>query len=730
MFEGVFTPTVLSILGVIMYLRLGYIVGMAGLAWTIVIILLAVSITFATAMSLSSISSNIRIGAGGVYSIISRSLGLEVGGSIGVPLYLAYVFSVALYVFGFAEAFLYIFPFVPRYQVLVGVFFFLILTIIFDTKVAVRVQSAVLGLIILSLVSVFFGGNWIGAAGTVSTAPLTYVPNFWVIFALFFPAVTGVTAGIGMSGELRDPQRDIPRGMMLAIAVTSVIYLAMAVWFAHSASPGDLVSNNLIVIELARWTPLIIAGILAATFSSALTTILAAPRVLQALAQNKILPIGSAFFSKFSTTGEPRNAIIITAVLLAAILSIGDLNAVAPYITIFFLVTYMMLHIVVFIEQSLGLVTFRPRVKIPKIIPLYGAIISLMVMFLINPVVAMGAFVFVFSVYYWLMKQNIETPWSDARSGLLTVFSEWSAKKIAKLQKSREHSWKPNLLLPVLRTRTLTGNFPLIRAILYPNGTMTVLGIKFTGRRKKPIEHSGRHLRGKNVKSPKEEGMEDSLAHLPVLIEKFGDEGIFASSTTIETDNYADGVGISLQAMAGLVFYPNMIFLPFDIKNSDKRAVKKIFNVAKTHNTGVLLFDHHPEVGLGSERDIHVWIPPEEPWDINAPKVYDLAMLVAYKLKLNWDGKIHIWMSVKESEKKDAERYLKRLLYLARMPKNTEIHVSTDPFYKTLKEAPHGDIHIFPIGEELEMKKIVHVVELAQRSCLFVFDSGQENILA
>ena len=729
MFEGVFTPTILSILGVIMYLRLGYIVGTAGLAWTIIIILLAVSITLSTALSLSSISSNIQIGQGGVYSIISKSLGLEVGGSIGIPLYLAYVFSVSLYIFGFTEAFLYIFPAVPRLNILAGVFLLLFLSVVIDTKIAIRIQSVVLGVLILSLISIFLGGNWAGAYGAVSEIPSAPIPNFWLLFALFFPAVTGITAGIGMSGELKDPQRDIPRGMMSAILVTSAIYIVMAIWFAHSAAPDLLLSNYLIVAELARWAPLVLAGVLTATFCSALTTFIAAPRVLQALAHHKILPEGSTFFSKLSAKGEPRNAVLVTAVLVVAILLVGNLNAVAPYITIFFLGTYMMLHIVVFIEQSLGLVTFRPTVKIPKFVPLYGATISIVVMFLINPAVAMGAFVFVFSVYFWLMKQNIQTPWSDARSGLLTVFSEWSAKKIAKLQKSREHSWKPNLLLPVLRTRTLTGNFPLIRAMLYPNGSLTVLGIKLLSHKGSPVEHR----QGKSTKAinrPIEEEMEDSLAQLPSIIKKFGDQGIFASETTIETDNYTDGVGISLQAMAGLVFYPNMVFLPFDVRRTDKRAIRKIFNIAEKHRAGVLLFDHHPEVGLGASTDIHLWLPQEESWDINSPKIYDLAMLVAYKLKMNWNGKIHIWMCVDKNEAKNAQRYLTRLLYIARMPENTQVHISTESFSKTITSAPHGDIHIFPLEKKLNMRKIVRIVEIAERSCLFVLDSGEENILA
>ncbi|MFB6212396.1 MAG: hypothetical protein ABEI53_01085 [Candidatus Magasanikbacteria bacterium] len=199
MFRGVFIPTFLSIIGVILYLRLGKVVGELGVLGSIFVILLAVSVTFSTALSLSSITSNIRIGSGGAYSIISKTLGLEVGGSIGIPLFLAQAFSILLYIFGFSETWLSIFPGHPRLAVLGILLATLFLLTYINIKYAIRVQVIVFFLVCLSLITIFAGGFWWKAGGISLDINLNF-NNFWNIFALFFPAVTGLMAGIGMSG--------------------------------------------------------------------------------------------------------------------------------------------------------------------------------------------------------------------------------------------------------------------------------------------------------------------------------------------------------------------------------------------------------------------------------------------------------------------------------------------------------------------------------------------------
>src|SRR6056297_1324767 len=161
-FAGVFVPTLLTILGVILFLRQGWVIGNAGLLGGWLIITIAFAIVTFTALSMSCITTNIRIKAGGAYSIISQSLGLEVGGSVGVPLYLAQSFAITMYIFGFREGWLYIFP--DHYAIIVDIVVFGLLFVLayLSAKLAFRVQYLILAVIIAALVSVT-GSVFVGA---------------------------------------------------------------------------------------------------------------------------------------------------------------------------------------------------------------------------------------------------------------------------------------------------------------------------------------------------------------------------------------------------------------------------------------------------------------------------------------------------------------------------------------------------------------------------------------
>ena len=241
-FAGVFTPTVLTILGAIMYLRLGQVVGNAGLIGGFLIILLAHVITVSTALSVSSISTNTRVGAGGAFAIISKALGIEVGGAIGVPLFLAQGISIALYVLAFGEGWTRIFP-GHNYLIVCVVAFLLVFAIGYiSTSFAFRIQFFILAIVVFSLISVFLGSFPIaGRAGLTQTPVLVgdYSKwDFWTTFAIFFPAVTGIMAGISMSGSLKAPRKSLPLGTLSAIALTMTIYLLLVFWLAPRCHAG------------------------------------------------------------------------------------------------------------------------------------------------------------------------------------------------------------------------------------------------------------------------------------------------------------------------------------------------------------------------------------------------------------------------------------------------------------------------------------------------------------
>jgi amino acid transporter len=226
-------------------------------------------ITIATALSMSSIVTNIRIGSGGAFSIISKSLGLEAGGAIGIPLYLAQAISVAFYIVGFSECWKIVFPYHNAALVSLVIWSIVLLISYYSTKTAFRLQYFIMAVVGFSLVSIFLGGDpfYTGSVIIYGVDPA----NFWKAFAIFFPAVTGILAGVSMSGELIDPKKSIPRGTLAAVGVTLIIYLILTVWLAFHVSAEHLVSNHSILIDLGRWKFLVVGGIMGATLSSALS---------------------------------------------------------------------------------------------------------------------------------------------------------------------------------------------------------------------------------------------------------------------------------------------------------------------------------------------------------------------------------------------------------------------------------------------------------------------------
>lgn len=718
-FNGVFVPTFLTIIGVILYLRMGFIVGSVGVLNTVFIVLLSVSVTLATALSLSSITTTIRIGTGGAYSIISKTLGLEVGGSVGLPLAFAQIFSVVFYILGFSEAWRFVFP---GHSVLVVSY--VVWAVLFGLtfvglKAAVKVQVLVFFMVLASLVSIFAGGgSWWLSFFEIPELAYQSSSSFWQLFALFFPAVTGLMAGIGLSGNLTDPKKQIPRGVLWAVFVTSVIYLLMSVWLGKVIPIDDLLNDNLAVFKYAAFPSLVTLGILAATFSSALTTFVAAPRLLQALAASSSVPM-SNFFMQGSLENEPRNGTFFAALIVLLSITFGSLDTIAPLLTMFFLITYGMINLAVFTELALGLVSFRPTLKISKFVPLYGFLGSIIFMFLINPLVGILALSFLLGIYLWLIRRNLQQREGDVRSGLLVAFAEWAAKKTQTLPESTKHNWKPNVLVPVVITRTLLGNFPLIRAIAYPNGSMTVLGVNLKKGSDAP-----------DANDLTKESIEQELDEMPAIVKKFGRDDLFTSSSIIDCDDYTEGVTLALQAFESQVFHPNVLFLPFKAERLPKRSLKRIFDVAAEEKVGVIIFDRDEDLGLGSQEDVHIWIDPEvlenEFYD---DRRFDLAMLVGYKLYLNWKAKLHVWICVKDEQKDSARSYLKKLIYEARFPSSVEIHVSTDSFSKTMKEAPAGDLHVIPVKDG-SVDFISKIAKANDRSFLFVSDSTQEDVLA
>ena len=307
-------------------------------------------------MSVSSIATDKKIKAGGIYYMLSRSLGFPIGGAIGLTLFVATALSIALYLIGFGESALLVMQdslgieevTTNHLRIVGSLALLMIVTIAFiSTSIAIKTQYFILAAIVLSLISIVFGTSE-GKGFDVSAVSDSEV-NFAVLFGIFFPAVTGFTAGVAMSGDLKDPKKSIPWGTMLAVAVGLIVYMSLATFIYYKIPAAELQNNNNALVEFG-WIPqFVIAGVWGATLSSALGGILGAPRILQAMSLDRITP---AIFAKGTgKENEPRNALILTFVLAEAGILIGELDVIAEVVAMFYLAAYMFINLSGFLEQ-------------------------------------------------------------------------------------------------------------------------------------------------------------------------------------------------------------------------------------------------------------------------------------------------------------------------------------------------------------------------------------------
>ncbi len=420
-FAGVFTPSILTILGIILFLRLGFVVGSAGLGRALLIIGLSAAIAILTTVSLSAVATNIKVKGGGDYYLISRTLGVEFGGAIGVVLFLADSVSIAFYAVGFAEAVNAIVPAgghlpVPIIAALaVG---FLSIFAWLGADWATRLQYAIMSVVAAALLSFFYGGllhwdralfaqNWTGAGPDL---------GFWPLFAIFFPAITGFTQGVNMSGDLTNPGRSLPRGTFAAVGLSLLVYFGAALVLAGSLSGSVLVNDYHSMKRIAQYGWLIDAGLIAGTLSSAMASFLGAPRILQSLANDRIFPMLSPFAAGEGPSNNPRRAVLLSGLIALAIMFMGNLNFIASVVSMFFLITYALLNYATFYEAKAASPSFRPRYRFfhPRL-SLLGALASLGAMIAIDPPASGVAVAVLFAIHQYLKRTAGPARWADTR---------------------------------------------------------------------------------------------------------------------------------------------------------------------------------------------------------------------------------------------------------------------------------------------------------------------------
>jgi len=590
-FAGVYTPSVLTILGVIMYMRLGWVVGQAGLIVTLIIIVISHVISFSTGLSISSIATDKKIKAGGIYYILSRSLGLSMGGAIGIALTLGTALGISMYIVGFAENFLSIqqvsdflgLTLSKNSIRLVGSIVLAVLTILamISTSLAIKTQFFILGAIALSLVSIFagFGVNvqfhpdsplWSAAEG--------HLP-FETIFAIFFPAVTGFTAGVAMSGDLRDPKKDIPRGTIAAIATGFVVYIALALGYGFFVDRQMLLTDNNIAMHVA-WSPaLVVAGIWGATLSSALGGILGAPRILQALSTDKITP---AIFGKtYGKKNEPRAALIVIYLIAEGGILIGDLNAIAGIVTMFYLTSYGFINLA-YVLESWANTDFRPSFRVPIVVGIVGFVAAFTVMLRIDMISMIAAFLIIGGIYVYLERRQLKLEGGDVwRSVWISLIRRGLSALIS--MPENDQNWQPNIILftggtdrrPYLLefAKSLVGRYGFLTNFdLVVNQEAEVLFPKYQQNYvEKSLQTTGIFFRRLTVK--------DIYTGIEMIVRTYGFSGL----------------------------EPNTVILGWPRNTENPEKFVRLLQIIHSLDYNLILIDYDKRYGFGRYKQIDIW---------------------------------------------------------------------------------------------------------------------------
>ena len=682
-FGGVFTPSILTILGVIMFMRANFVVGQAGVLGALSILILAKAITLLTSLSIGAISTNMRVRGGGSYFLISRVLGAEFGGSIGIALFFALALSVPFYILGFAEALVRSYPsLAPYFQLItLGTAFILFVLAFFGAGWAIRTQFMIMAFLFIAIIA-FLGGavqhfsldvlqqnlypSYTAVDHQDKTSPLF---SYWLIFAIYFPAVTGIDAGVNMSGDLEDPGRSIPRGTLAAVGVGFIVYLSQIVLSGGAYDRNSLITMPYALLHdnaLFGWSILVVLGVVAATLSSALGSYLGAPRVLQAVSKDRILHF-LHYFAKGSAKGnEPRRALMLTCVITIGILLWAGnesggaaLNGVAAIISMFFLCSYGMINLAAFIEDFGDNPSFRPTFSFFHwSSALTGAVGCLVITLLINWLAALVAILIIMLLLWHLKAKRLQSTFGDARRGF---FYRSVRNNLLRLRRMPEDpkNWRPTILV-------FSGN-PMAREDMIKYAVWI--------ESKRGIVYLANVLVGDFAElAPKRPGAVQQLTQF------CNEKNIAAFPVVVTAEKLEQGISMIMQATAIGSIRPNLAVFGWSSIMELRQTYLQELKIATNLGMSLVLLESKGIPNSEESKRIDIW------W--RGQKNGGLMLLIAYLLSENWE-----WENVKirvlrvldnEEGRIPAEEALQKLIDLARVDAEPAVVLDDESFTRVL----------------------------------------------
>ena len=610
----VFITAISTILGAILFLRFGYAVGHTGLLGVFAIIILGHLVTIPTALAVAEIATNQKVEGGGAYYIISRSFGLNIGAAIGITLFLSQSISVAFYIIAFSES---VMPFVEHLKDIYPEFMnqwgnqiinkrnialvsMALLTIVILRKganVGMRALYIVVGILFISLIFFFLGETKYNLSDINIIGKIDNSDDFFYVFTIIFPAFTGIAAGLGLSGDLKNPKKSIPRGTLWATSFGIIVYFAVAIKLVLSASTEQLANNQMVMADISLWGPIIPIGLACAAVSSALGSVIIAPRTLQALGNDSVFPINkiNRWFKKGrKKDNEPINGSIITSIIAFFFIFIGDINTVAQIISMFFIVTYGAICLVSFLEHLSADPSYRPTFKSRWYISLLGAILAFFLMFKMNPTYAITSIITMAAIYYYISANN------KSKSGLEKLFKgvifQLSRQLQIYLQKKNteeeDDSWRPFVICVSEDSLKSRDSFNLVRWISHKYGFGTYM----------------HYLKGYLSKSTYNESKE--IQNKLLKLSEGNKSRVYID--TIISPSYTSALAQVIQ-LSGISGKGNNLIM-FEYKESKTEELANVIDhlqLLKATNFDVCILRKSFR-SFGDKSTIHIWISPQD----------------------------------------------------------------------------------------------------------------------
>ena len=615
----VFFTAISTILGAILFLRFGFAVGTLGFLGVGMIILIGHMVTIPTALAISELATNEKVEGGGEYFIISRSFGLNIGATIGIALYFSQAISVAFYIIAFTESFSPLFDYVrehynlilPR-QVISIPSMILLAWLMLKRGANIGVKTLYLIVVILftALTMFFIGKTGYQASHQYEAFSVRNMNQFFFVLAIIFPAFTGMTAGVGLSGDLKKPARSIPIGTITATVSGMIIYFFIAWKMNISASPEDLVNNQLIMAKIAKYGPVIVPlGLAASTLSSALGSIMVAPRTLQALANDHSFPGKGVnrFLSRGKgDTNEPVAATLITSLIALVFVALGSINSVAQVITMFFMVDYGSLCLISFLYHFGADPSYRPSFRSRWYISLLGFIMAFGLMFKINTLYAFSALVMI-SLIYWFIQMHHKD-----RRGFEAIFEAAFYQINRNLQvfmqqrkkSSKKQRWRPSVVCISKDSFQRDKAFRLLTWLSYRYGFGTYIHLLedyFSVQTREKAAHQ-----------------------LKLLVKKSETEHSNVYIDTLISPSYTSAIAQTIQLPGISGMENNMILFEYDKINPENLTqITDNYSLVRAGNYDVLVLGSAP-TPFRFNNDIHIWISPYDRENTN------LMILVGY----------------------------------------------------------------------------------------------------